>query len=82
MDRPHARYRDIAADLRERIRSGMYAPGANLPRMQDLAAEFDTNRDTIGRAITVLESEGLVWAVPPAGHSGALRHVPCPAASG
>jgi len=49
MDRPHSGYRDIAADLRERIRRGVYAPGANLPRMQDLAAEFDANRDTIGR---------------------------------
>lgn len=64
MDRPHSRYLDIAAELRERIHRGVYAPGANLPRMQDLAAEFEVNRDTIGRAITVLESEGLVWAVP------------------
>jgi DNA-binding GntR family transcriptional regulator len=64
MDRPHSRYLEIAADLRERIHRGVYVPGANLPRLQDLAAEFDANRDTIGRAITVLESEGLVWAVP------------------
>lgn len=64
MDRPHARYLDIAADLRERIHRGVYAPGANLPRMQDLAAEFEANRDTVGRAISILESEGLVWAVP------------------
>lgn len=67
MDRLHSRYLEIAADLRERIYRGVYVPGANLPRLQDLAAEFDANRDTIGRAITVLESEGLVWAVPPGG---------------
>jgi GntR family transcriptional regulator len=64
MDRPHSRYLDIAADLRERIYRGVYTPGVNLPRTQDLAEEFEANRDTIGRAITVLESEGLVWAVP------------------
>jgi DNA-binding GntR family transcriptional regulator len=60
----HSRYLDIAAELGTRIRSGEWEPGANLPRMKELATEFDVNRDTVGRAITVLESEGLVWAVP------------------
>ena len=60
----HSRYLDIAAALRTRIRSGEWEPGANLPRMKDLAIEFGANRDTVGRAIAVLESEGLVWAVP------------------
>ncbi len=31
MDRPHSRYLDIAAELRERIHRGVYAPGAHLP---------------------------------------------------
>jgi GntR family transcriptional regulator len=60
----HSRYRDIAAELRVRIHNGEWEPGANLPRMKDLAAEFGANPDTVGRAIAVLESEGLVWAVP------------------
>src|SRR3981081_2118460 len=60
----HSRYRDIAADMRVRIRNGEWEPGANLPRMKDLATEFGANPDTVGRAIAVLESEGLVWAVP------------------
>jgi GntR family transcriptional regulator len=64
MDRPHSRYLDIAAELRERIYRGEYQPGSNLPRLRDLAAEFGANRDTIARSIAVLESEGLVWAVP------------------
>jgi GntR family transcriptional regulator len=62
--RQHSRYLDIAADLRERIQAGEWAPGANLPRLSDLAGEYGANRDTVGRAVAVLEAEGLVWAVP------------------
>ncbi len=64
MDRPHSRYLDIAAELRERIYRGVYASGDTLPGLRDLAVEFDANRDTIGRSIAILEAEGLVWAVP------------------
>ena len=32
--------------------------------MADLAREYEVNRDTLARAIAVLEAEGLVWAVP------------------
>ncbi len=64
MARPHSRYRDIADDLRTRIRAREWEPGANLPRAVELAVQYEANRDTIGRAIAVLEAEGLVWAVP------------------
>jgi DNA-binding GntR family transcriptional regulator len=59
-----SRYLDIAADLRTRILGGEWRPGANLPRMTDLARRYGVNRDTLARAIAVLEAEGLVWAVP------------------
>jgi GntR family transcriptional regulator len=62
--RPHSVYRDIADELRKRIIAGEWEPGANLPRMKELATEFGVNRDTVGRAVAVLEAEGLVWAVP------------------
>jgi DNA-binding GntR family transcriptional regulator len=62
--RPHSRYLDVAAELRGRILAGEWEPGANLPRIKDLADEYGLNRDTMGRAIAVLEAEGLVWAVP------------------
>ena len=58
------RYLDIASELRARILAGEWAPGTNLPRMADLAREYGVNRDTLARAIAVLEAEGLVWAVP------------------
>jgi DNA-binding GntR family transcriptional regulator len=62
--RSNARYPAIAADLRGRIEAGEWDPGATLPRAEDLAAHYKVNRDTMLRAIALLESEGLVWAVP------------------
>ena len=59
-----SRYLDIAGELRERILGGEWEPGAKLPRMSDLAREYDVTRDTLAKAIAVLEAEGLVWAVP------------------
>jgi DNA-binding GntR family transcriptional regulator len=59
----HSRYLDIAAKLRERIEAGEWEPGAKLPTLDALAAEYGANRDTVGRAIGALESQGFVWAV-------------------
>lgn len=59
-----SRYLDIAAGLRARILGEEWQPGANLPRMADLAREYQVNRDTLARAVAILEAEGLVWAVP------------------
>jgi DNA-binding GntR family transcriptional regulator len=58
------RYLEIAAELRGRILAGEWAPGSTLPRMTDLSREYGVNRDTLARAIAVLEAEGLLWAVP------------------
>ena len=55
----HSRYQEIAAQLRGRIEAGEWEPGARLPRLDDFAAEYGANRDTIGRAIGVLETEGF-----------------------
>lgn len=63
----HSRYLDIAAQIRTRIEAGEWGPGAKLPRLDDLAKEYSANRDTIGRAIAALESEGYVWAVQGSG---------------
>ena len=59
-----SRYPGIAADLRARILGGEWEPGATMPRMADLARRYGVNRDTVARAVAILEAEGLVWAVP------------------
>jgi GntR family transcriptional regulator len=62
--RQDARYLAIAAALRDRIKNGVYPAGKNLPRRVDLMREFGASRALIDSAVGVLESEGLVWAVP------------------
>lgn len=59
-----ARYREIAGDLRKRIDGGEWRAGENLPRHADLATEYGVSRNAIARAISELEDEGLLWAVP------------------
>lgn len=68
----HSRYLDIAAQIRARIEAGEWEPGAKLPRLDDFAAEYGANRDTIARAIGALETEGYVWAVQ--GRGSIVRH--------
>jgi DNA-binding GntR family transcriptional regulator len=57
-------YVHIADLLRERVRSGALEPGALLPSEAALSAEFGVVRNTVRRALAVLESEGLVEPVP------------------
>lgn len=54
------RYHRIAADLRERIRDGEWAPGAPLPNQRKLAAGFGVTLMTLRQALEVLEREHLI----------------------
>ncbi|MGE3413986.1 MAG: GntR family transcriptional regulator [Dehalococcoidia bacterium] len=56
-------YRELAAILRDAIQQGRYAPGATLPKQDELAAEFDVNIKTVRNAVAVLEAEGLVTPI-------------------
>lgn len=60
----HSRYTQIAAQLRARILAGEWEPGSTLPRLDVLAAEYGADKNTMSRALSELESEGLVWSVP------------------
>jgi DNA-binding transcriptional regulator YhcF (GntR family) len=50
----------VAAVLRERIRSGALAPHASLPTQGELEQEFGVRRTVVRRALDILRSEGLV----------------------
>jgi GntR family transcriptional regulator len=54
------RYREIADDLRGRVRSA--AAGSLLPSESELSAEFGASRVTIRRALDLLRDDGLVAA--------------------
>jgi len=55
-----ARYEEIARDLRERITSGSYAPDTAMPRMRDVAAEYEVSDITVRKAYELLTREGLL----------------------
>ncbi|MFF5938996.1 GntR family transcriptional regulator [Streptomyces sp. NPDC012508] len=55
-----AQYEQIARDLRDRIASGVYAPGTALPLMRDIAAEYGVSDITVRKAYGLLTREGLI----------------------
>lgn len=57
-DRPI--YKQVADVIRDKITSGQYAAGDDLPTAATLAAEYDVGRDTVRDALAVLRAEGLI----------------------
>ena len=53
-------YVQIMNKVRESIASGELAPGERVPAIRELAAEFEVNPNTMQRALTELEREGLL----------------------
>jgi len=56
-------YREIADDLGQRIASGEYPPGAQLPSTTELADLYSVNRSTIVRAMGLLHDRGVVYGI-------------------
>jgi len=59
---PHSRYEEIAEAMRRRIEAGEWEPDARLPVIDALAEEFGAARNTVHRAIGLLETLGYVAA--------------------
>lgn len=57
---PRARYKQVAALLRDAIKRGDYLPGSALPSQPELAREYGLNQSSISRAMAMLQSEGLI----------------------
>jgi len=53
-------YKEVAEQLRERIRSGLLTPGEQLPSLADLRHEFDASATVVRMALAELRGEGLV----------------------
>lgn len=53
-------FRQVAADIRQKISAGDYAPGEQLPSERELVETYDVSRPTVRDAITMLRTEGLV----------------------
>ena len=50
----------IVADLRAAIVEGRFRPGAKLPTVRDLAAQYGVSRTTAAKAVARLASEGCI----------------------
>ena len=54
------RFRDVKAQILDRIRAGEWGPGALLPGEVDLAYEFGCARATVNRALRELADDGVI----------------------
>jgi len=58
----------LATRLREEIASGRIKAGDFMPTERELAVRHDVARKTVGRALGILEAEGLIHSSPRHGH--------------
>ncbi|MEU8734523.1 MULTISPECIES: GntR family transcriptional regulator [Streptomyces] len=61
--RPQTTHREVADELRARIRSGRLRPGQRMPTQAQLADEFGVERGTVRQALRILQSERLLTNV-------------------
>lgn len=73
-------YLEIAAAIRDQIRSGQLGPGDQIKTVRALAAEHSVALGTVGAALEVLRSEGLIDTVQ--GRGSVVIAIPADAESG
>ncbi|MBL3668807.1 GntR family transcriptional regulator [Streptomyces sp. M2CJ-2] len=61
--RPQRTHREVADELRARIRSGELSPGQRMPTQARIAEEFGVERGTVRQALRILQSERLLTNV-------------------
>ena len=61
-------YMRLAALIREQIADGKLTPGGRLPSIAVLRREHAHSRQTVGKAMRILEGEGLIYRVPGFGY--------------
>lgn len=58
-----SKWEQIADVLRQRIADGTYAPGARVPSVVAITAEFDVAGVTARKALASLREDGLIYTV-------------------
>lgn len=53
-------YQQIMEQLRGAVLAGIYSPGARIPSVREIAGEAKVNPNTVQRALSELEREGLL----------------------
>ncbi|MEG0292568.1 MAG: GntR family transcriptional regulator [Anaerovoracaceae bacterium] len=60
-------YTQIIDQLKINIANGAYAPGEKIPSVRDLALDAAVNPNTMQRALSELERDGLIYTVRTSG---------------
>ena len=58
-DRPI--YAQLVEQVKQKMIAGVYPPGGKMPSVRELAAEASVNPNTMQRAFSQLEQEGLLY---------------------
>jgi GntR family transcriptional regulator len=53
-------YMQLVDRIKQMVASGQLHPGEQLPTMRQLAADLRINYNTVGRAYTILDQEGVI----------------------
>ena len=70
------RYEEIARDLRDKVRQGNYADDERLPAERSLMQHYNVQRNTLRKALNLLQDEGVLFIRP---RSGVFVNTPaCP----
>lgn len=69
-------YLVIGENIKRRIRAGLLKEGDKLPSCRDFAAELGVNPNTVQRAYTQLEDEGVVFTIAKKGVFVSSTHRP------
>ncbi|MFF8944580.1 winged helix-turn-helix domain-containing protein [Streptomyces sp. NPDC014864] len=61
--RPQPSHREVADELRHRIRTGVLRPGQRMPTQAELSHEFGVERGAVRQALRILQAEHLLTNV-------------------
>ena len=53
-------YKQVISQIEQKIISGEYAPGVQLPSMNELAVDLDISKETIKKAYAILRDKGVI----------------------
>ena len=56
------KYQELMEQLRLQIVSGEIAPGQKLPSENTLSAQYQVSRQTVRKALAILQNEGYIYA--------------------
>lgn len=66
-------YREIAADLIERIEAGEYRADGRIPSYAELKAMYSVGVTTVQMALAIVRDRGLIYSIPGRGNFVATK---------